>query len=79
MKEEISVRDKKVWLLIEPHTLHEHEADQRSEFFTASYSFEELSDTPAVVLFLEDNITPKRFDSPVQALEYAREKLNGSI
>jgi hypothetical protein len=79
MKEEISVGGKKVSILIEPHSVQEHEKGQQNEYFTASYSFEDPSEAPAVVLFLEDNITPKRFESPVQALEYANEKLLGSI
>jgi hypothetical protein len=78
MKEEIDVGGKKAWILIEPHTLQEHEEGHDGEYFTASYSFDALSSGPGVVLFLEDNKTPKRFKSPVQALEYSSEKLLGS-
>jgi len=69
----------KAWILIEPHSLEDQKEGQPGEYFTASYSFEEQAEGPAVVLFLQDDLTPKRFESPVQALEYASEKLLGRV
>jgi hypothetical protein len=79
MKEQIDVGGKKVWLLIEPHTLPHPEAGQQGEYFTASYTVDQPTVEPAVVLFLEADKTPKRFGSPVEALEYASEKVLGLI
>jgi hypothetical protein len=79
MKEEIYVSGKKVWILIEPHILQRGEGDQPAEYFTASYTTKELSDSPGGILFLEEDSTPKHFESPVQALEFASEKLLGLI
>jgi hypothetical protein len=77
MKEEITIGDNKVWILIEPHRSQDREDGEQREYFTASYSLEGSGNGPGAVLFLEDNITPKRFESPVQALEFASEKLRG--
>jgi hypothetical protein len=79
MKEEININGKKVWILIEPHAVHDHEEGEQAEYFTASYTFDELADGPGVVLFLEEGTMPKHFESPVQALEFANEKLLGVI
>ena len=79
MKEEIDIGGNKAWILIEPHLLGDQEEGHQSEYFTASYSFEEQAEGPAVVLFLQEDLTPKRFESPVQALEYASEKLLGRV
>jgi hypothetical protein len=79
MKEEMDIGGNKAWILIEPHLLGDLEDDQHGEYFTASYSFEEQAEGPAVVLFLQDDLTAKRFESPVQALEYASEKLLGRV
>jgi hypothetical protein len=77
MREQIDVRGKKFWILIEPHTHSGHEQGQPQEYFTASYSAEAPAAEPSAILFLEEDGTPKCFESPVQALEYASEKLLG--
>jgi hypothetical protein len=79
MKNEIEVGGKKASILIEPHQLENHEVGRSAEYFTASYAFEALSAGPGAVLFLDDDGKPKRFQSPVEALEYAREKLLAQI
>lgn len=76
MKEQIEVGGKKVWILIEPHLLQKQEG-QQEEYFTASYTFAAFADEPDVVLFVAADGAPMRFESPVQALEYASEKLLG--
>jgi len=78
MKEEMDIGGNKAWILIEPHLLGDQHDGRQGEYFTASYSFEEQAEGPAVVLFLRDDLTAKRFELPVQALEYASEKLLGS-
>jgi hypothetical protein len=79
MKEQIDVRGKKVWILIEPHMHMAHQEGDPAEYFTASYTLDTAATEPSAVLFLEADKTPKCFESPVQALEYANEKLLGLI
>jgi hypothetical protein len=79
MKEEIYVSGQKVWILIEPHIQQNSEEDQSAEYFTASYDIKDPPTSPGGILFVEENNTPKRFESPVQALEFASEKLLGLI
>lgn len=79
MKEEIEVGGKTVWILIEPHLHPGHPDGTGAEYFTASYTFDDTRTEPSAVLFLEADKTPKCFESPVQALEYASEKLLGLI
>jgi hypothetical protein len=79
MKEKIEVGGKQAWILIEPHKFVDQEDGQQVEYFTASYTFDVLSSGPGVVLFLDKNSLAKRFQSPVQALEYANEKLLGGV
>jgi hypothetical protein len=76
MKEELYVSGKKVWILIESHLV---EGEQPAEYFTASYATMDPPALPGGVLFLEKDNTPKRFGSPVEALEFASEKLLGLI
>ena len=79
MKEEIYVNGQKVWILIEPHIQGDGEGDQSPEYFTASYDIKDPPTSPGGILFVEEDNTPKRFESPVQALEFANEKLLGLI
>ncbi len=77
MKEEILVDGKKVWIIIEPHA---EAGDQPpKEYFTASYTTSDPPAIPGGILFLEEDKKPKHFESPVQALEFASEKLLGLI
>lgn len=78
MKEEINIGGKKVWILIEPHADQEG-TDLPHEYFTASYATLDPPTTPGGIVFLESDKSPKRFDSPVQALEFANERLLGLI
>jgi hypothetical protein len=79
MKEEINVGGKKVWVLIEPHQVQDGEGNQPEEYFTASYATTDPPSLPGGILFLDEGEMPKRFLSPVQALEFANEKLLGLI
>lgn len=79
MREEIMINGKKMYILIEPHALVNQPAGAADEYFTASYASEDPPSLPGGILFVEEDNTPKRFGSPVQALEYANEKLLGLI
>jgi hypothetical protein len=79
MKEEINIGDQKVWILIEPHQVQDGAGDEPEEYFTASYATTDPPTLPGGILFLEKDNMPKRFLSPVQALEFANEKLLGMI
>jgi|GEM_PF-1562763 len=79
MKEEIYVSGQKVWILIEPHIQEDDKEDKSPEYFTASYDIKDSPASPGGILFVEEDNTPKRFESPVQALEFASEKLLGLI
>ena len=79
MTEEIQINGQKVYILIEPHTHPGHPDGSGTEYFTAAYTVDNTRTEPSAVLFLNDDKTPKCFESPVQALEYANEKLLGLI
>ena len=77
MEEQIDIGGKKVWILIEPHTHMGHQQGSPAEYFTASYTVDNPRSEQSAILFLEADKTPKCFESLVQALEYASEKLLG--
>jgi len=75
MTEKICINGKDAWIVIEPHAVRELGDDNPTEYFTASYHLEDPASTPGGVLFAEEDKTAKRFESPVEALEFASEKL----
>jgi hypothetical protein len=79
MKEEIYIGGKKVWILIEPHAPQAGADDEPREYFTASYATSDPPAIPGGILFLDEDKSPKEFLSPVEALEFASEKLLGLI
>jgi hypothetical protein len=78
MTEKIRINNKDMWVVIEPHLEHKPEGEAR-EYFTASYYTTEPLTNPSGVLFINDNNAPHIFQSPVEALEYATEKLLGLL
>ncbi len=74
MTEKIQINGKDIWIVVEPHARHEPGMEPK-EYFTASYFLSEPDETPAGILFLNDSKKALEFDSPVEALEYANEKL----
>jgi hypothetical protein len=78
MTEKVHINNKDLWIVIEPHIEHISEGDPR-EYFTASYYTSEPLATPSGVLFTNENQAPCIFQSPVEALEYANEKLLGLL
>ena len=80
MTEKVSINGKDAWIVIEPHFIQPQDAeDAPQEYFTASYHVLEPESSPGGVLFMEEDKTPKLFESPVEALEYASEKLAGLV
>jgi len=79
MIEKVAVKGNDVWIMIEPHAVLEPCDNQPREYFTASYHLLEPATSPGGILFVKSDKTPIRFESPVEALEYANEKLLGLI
>ncbi|WP_343673440.1 hypothetical protein [Chitinophaga sp.] len=70
MVEKITIDGKDVWLVIEPQ-----EGDLKvipTEYFTVSYT---LNEHESGRIFNGEDGEPKKFTSPVEAVEYAVEKL----
>ena len=78
MTEKVQINGTDVWITIEPHAVNLPSDDQR-EYFTASYHVDDPSTSPGGVFFLGEDKTPLTFNSPVEALEYANEKLLGLV
>lgn len=77
MTEKICIAEKEIAITIEPHVIQPNAEDAPAEYFTAGYSVEHTDGLPGFVLFTQDgSLAPKRFKSPVEALEYATEKLS---
>ncbi len=75
MTEKIQINGKDIWIVVEPHTHHLPGAGVK-EYFTASYFLTSPENSPAGILFIEEDTQKAiEFDSPVEALEYANEKL----
>jgi len=74
MTEKMQINGKDVWIVVEPHTRHLPGTDPK-EYFTASYFLTDPDESPAGILLIDDNRKAIEFDSPVEALEYASEKL----
>lgn len=74
MIEKIQIKGQHIWIAIEPHVLH-LPGGEPQEYFTASYHSIDPATNPAGNLFLDNEKKPCRFNSPVQALEYASERL----
>lgn len=78
MTEKTQINGKDVWIVIEPHPIKASE-DESQEYFTATYFLNDPESNPAGVLMLDGNKQAIAFESPVEALEYANEKLLGLI
>lgn len=76
MIEKVNIKGADVWITIEPHATHAG-GDDAKEFFTASYHLQDPIAHPGGTLLIDAEGKAISFDSPVQALEYASEKLSG--
>ena len=74
MTEKVQINGKDLWIIVEPHEMHITRDDPK-EYFTASYHTKDPETNPGGIMFLTGEKKPLIFDSPVQALEYANEKL----
>ncbi len=77
MIEKQSINGKEVWVEIQPY--HVHRDNPRTiptEYFTARYYLQEPASTfGSGELIIEKDGSPKLFESPVAALEFANEKM----
>ena len=77
MIEKICLSGKDIWITVDPHTVRGD--NKPSEYFTASYHLMDPATAPGAILFVEEDQSPKQFLSPVEAVEYANEKLLGLV
>ena len=76
MTEKLLINGKEVWIVVEPHLMpRENQHIIPAEYFTASYYLREPDGKIPGELFI-DGTAARLFESPVAALEYAREKLD---
>ena len=78
MTEIIQINGKDIWIVIEPHAVHQP-ADSPQEYFTISYHFKDPANNPGAILMVKEDKSPCVFLSPVEALGYASEQLRGSL
>lgn len=79
MTEKLTINGKPVWVVVEPHLIpRENMHIIPTEYFTALYYLQEPAEDVSGELFIEGT-EPKLFESPVAALEYARETLSRLI
>lgn len=79
MTEKLSINGKDVWVVIEPHLIpRENMHIIPTEYFTAMYYLQEPDEQASGEVFI-DGTEPRLFESPVAALEYAREKLTALL
>ena len=74
MTEKIQIKGQDIWIAIDPHQAH-LAGDEPKEYFTASYHAVDPATDPAGNMFLGEDNKPVVFSSPIEALEYANEKL----
>lgn len=79
MTEKLTINGKEVWVVVEPHLVpRENMHIIPTEYFTAMYYLREPAEDVAGEMFI-DGTEPKLFESPVAALEYARDTLSKLI
>jgi len=77
MTEKLSIHGKDIWVTVDPHA-KEQPGYYREEYFTVSYhAIEPLTGNNGILI--EEEGRPKLFTSPVEAVEYASEKLLGLL
>ena len=76
MTEKLLIKNKDVWVVVEPLTVpRDNAAVVPTEYFIVFYNLQEPEGTMPGELLRETDNRPKLFESPVAALEYASEKL----
>jgi hypothetical protein len=82
MIEKQSINGKEVWIEVEPyHVERDNPRTIPTEYFTVKYYFQEptSSTTGKGELIFEKDGSPKLFESPVAALQFATEKMTELI
>jgi len=78
MIEKQSINGKEVWVEVEPfHVKRDNPRTIPTEYFTAKYYLQEPAASPANrgEVIMDKDGSPKLFESPVAALEFANEKV----
>jgi hypothetical protein len=80
MIEKQSIKEKDVWIKVDPfHVKRDNPNIIPTEYFTATYYFEEPVANKSGETVKDDEGTTKLFESPVAALSYARKKVEGIL
>jgi hypothetical protein len=80
MVEQQTINGKEVWIKVDPyHVQRENHNIIPTEYFTASYFFNEPATENANGEFIKEDGEMKLFESPVAALTYARKNLENSL
>ena len=80
MIEKQSIRGRTVWFQIDARPAdRENPRTIPTEYFIASYFFEEPAGNSRGEQILDDSGETKLFESPVEALTYARKKVESSL
>lgn len=80
MIEKQSIKEKDVWIRVDPfHVERDNPNIIPTEYFTATYFFEEPAGTEKGETIKGDDGITKLFESPVAALSYASKKIETMI
>jgi hypothetical protein len=79
MVERHSINGKEVWIKVDPHHVQRENPNIiPTEYFTASYYWQEPAESGTGGEMLKEEGEAKLFESPVAALTYARKTLEDS-
>jgi len=81
MIEKQSINGKDIWLKVDPHPVHRANPNIiPTEYFTASYYAQEPApDAANGTIIKDEDGEPQLFESPVEALAFARKKLEKEV
>ena len=81
MIEKHSIRGQDVWIRVNPHPANRPNPNViPTEYFTADYYMEEPSpDYSRSEVIQDENGAPRLFESPVEALSFARKRLENLL
>jgi hypothetical protein len=80
MVEKHSLNGKEVWIKVDPYHVHRENPNIiPTEYFTASYFWQEPTDGGSAGEMIQEDGETKLFESPVAALTYARKSLETSL
>ena len=80
MVERHSINGKEVWIKVDPYHVHRENPNIiPTEYFTASYFFQEPAENGPAGQTVKEDGEAKLFESPVAALTYARKSLETTV